>query len=91
MKSLEDISILIKVKLFCLKKLFFGKSFYLKWNDFENKNMFLKKKKKDLLFWKKLLFEKKVFENKDNLFLKKLKKNFGKELFSPLVPKNPGT
>ena len=42
--SLEDTIILIKVKLFCLKNLFFRKSFYLKkQNAFENKNTVFKK------------------------------------------------
>ena len=64
MKSLEDISILIKVELFCLKKLFFGKSFYLKQYDFENKNMFLKKTKKIFYFGKSFYLKKKFLKIK---------------------------
>ena len=58
MKSFEDIHILRKVKLFCLKNLFFGKSFYLKKKDFKNKKNALEKKIKYTVVWKKLLKKK---------------------------------
>ena len=46
MKSFENINILIKVKLFCWKKLMFQKSFYLKKDcHLKEKKRFLKEKR----------------------------------------------
>ena len=68
MKSFEDINILVKAQLFCLKNLSFGKSFYLKKNYvFESKNMFLKENIKTFFLKKKIFFSEKL------LFLKKKK------------------
>ena len=73
MKSFEDINILIRVKLFCLKNLFLEKAFTWK-KVFEK--MFLKKK--ICFLKKKLLFERK------KLFLEKIL--FFEKKFSPLMP-----
>ena len=88
MKSFENIIILFKVKLFCLKNLSFGKSFHLK-NVFEKKikKMFFLRKK----LFENIFFEKNFFAEFENFQLKKvLLKKFGKKIFSPLVPKSPG-
>ena len=79
MKSFEDIKILIKVKLFCLKNLVFGKSFYLKKKVFENKN--------NVFETKNCLFFEKTYLKQKNFFLKK-KSFVWKELF--LEEKNFG-
>ena len=79
MKRFEDINILIKVKLFCLKTLFFlEKSFCLK-------KKFLKRKLKKLLFRKKSYLKQKNFLFHISFFWKKkivLEKNFFRETFS---------
>ena len=62
-KSFENINILIKVKLFCWKKLVFQNSFYLK------KDCHLEEKK---FFWEEKVFfvEKKGFSEKKTFFRK---------------------
>ena len=62
MKSFEDMNILMKVKLFGLKNVFFCKKLLFKTNVFKNK---LKK----CFLEKKLSFEKKILEK--NCFLEK--------------------
>ena len=81
MKAFQDISILIKRKLFCLKTFFFWKKLLFE------KNMCLKTKIKKLLFWKKTVTV--CIRNKKKLFLEKKtswKKNFfGKNTFEKQV------
>ena len=73
MKSFENINILIKVKLFCWKKFFFQKSFYLKKDcHLQDKKIFWKEKrffveKKNLMFFGKLFF----FGKNNLMFLEK--------------------
>ena len=70
MKSIEDINVLIKVKLFCWKNLLFWKKF-----------LFERKFKKSCFFEKKtVLFESKEF------FLEKNIGKFGKNFFLPPAP-----
>ena len=83
MKSFENINILIKVKLFCLKNICVGESFYLKKYDFENK-----KKIKKLFFLKqKLLFERKKLLKKkfclEKILFLKTKNFFFQFFFNP--------
>ena len=93
MTSFEDINILITVKFFCLKNVFFlEKAFIWKINVFENKNVFEKKKSKKVLFeTKKLIVKKQIFFGK--LFFEKkilLDKNFfwKKLFFEKILKKN---
>ena len=66
MKSFEDINILIKMKLFCLKSVFFFKKRNLK--NFKNikTNCFFEKNKK-----KTVILEKKIFALKQIFFFEK--------------------
>ena len=58
MKIFEDINILIRVKLFRLKNLFFLEEAFIWKKSFENKNNVFEKTK-NLFAWKKLLFKRK--------------------------------
>ena len=71
MKSFEDINILIKVKLFCLKNLFLQEIKHLFEKKSFRKKILLKKNfKKAFFLEKKLLFE-----------IKKVVLKFGEKLF----------
>ena len=97
MKSFKDINILIKVKLFCLKNLFFLEKTFI-WKKlcfWKLKYAFERKKTKLLYIWsKKISFENFFIFGKKTTFFGKttfercFEKTRGKKKISLLVPKS---